>query len=64
MAKAIGMTEYQTVSTGVEAADLMIKTAEVDVIEAQVVCPGTYMILITLTLFDKTNGATIEKMFY
>ena len=25
---------------------------------------GTYMIVITLTLFDKTDGATIEKMFY
>lgn len=47
MSKAIGMTEYQTVSTGMNAADMMIKTADVDVIEAQVVCPGKYMILIT-----------------
>lgn len=47
MSKAIGMAEYQTVSTGIEAADLMIKTAEVDVIEAQVVCPGKYIIIIT-----------------
>lgn len=47
MSKAIGMTEYQTVSAGIEAADLMIKTAEVDVIEAQVVCPGKYIIIVT-----------------
>lgn len=47
MSKAIGMTEYQTVSTGIEAADLMIKTADVDVIEAQVVCPGKYIIIIS-----------------
>lgn len=46
MGKAIGMVEYQTVSTGVEAADLMIKTAEVEVLEAQTVCPGKYIILI------------------
>ena len=37
MGKAIGMVEYQTVSTGILAADLVIKTAQVDVIEAQTV---------------------------
>lgn len=47
MSKAIGMTEYKTVSTGIQAADLMIKTAEVDIVEAQVVCPGKYIIIIT-----------------
>ena len=47
MGKAIGMTEYKTVSTGIRAADLMIKTAEVEIIEAQTVCPGKYIILIS-----------------
>ncbi|MBO5504990.1 MAG: BMC domain-containing protein [Clostridia bacterium] len=47
MAKAIGMVEYKTVSTGVQAADMMIKTAEVDVIEAQTVCPGKYIVIIS-----------------
>ena len=47
MAKAIGMLEYMTVSTGMEATDLMLKTAEVDLIEAQTVCPGKYIALIT-----------------
>lgn len=47
MAKAIGMIEYVTVSLGVEAADTMVKAAEVDIIEAQVVCPGKYIALIT-----------------
>ncbi len=47
MSKAIGMIEYQTVSTGMAAADLMIKTADVEVMEAQVVCPGKYIILVT-----------------
>lgn len=46
MAKAIGMMEYQTVSKGIRAADLIVKTAEVDIIEAQVVCPGKYIILV------------------
>lgn len=47
MSKAIGMVEYKTVATGVVAADLMIKTAEIDVIEAQTVCPGKYIVIVS-----------------
>ena len=46
MGKALAMAEFTTVSTGIRAADMMIKTAEVKVIEAEVVCPGKYIILI------------------
>lgn len=46
MGKAIGMAEYRTVSSGIKAADLIIKTADVEVIETNVVCPGKYIILI------------------
>lgn len=34
MSKAIGMVEYKTVSAGMTAADTMIKTAEIEVIQA------------------------------
>ena len=37
MSKAIGMVEYKTVSAGVVAADAMVKTSEVSIIEAQTV---------------------------
>ena len=47
MSKAIGMVEYQTVATGMQAADLMIKTAEVTVLEAQTVCPGKYIVIVS-----------------
>lgn len=47
MAKAIGMIEYATVSAGISGADIMLKTAAVDVIEAQTVCPGKYIAIIT-----------------
>ena len=40
MSKAIGMVEYKTVSAGVVAADAIVKTSEVSIIEAQTVCPG------------------------
>ena len=45
--KAIGMVEYQTVSSGITAADLMVKTANVEVLQASVVCPGKYIIIIS-----------------
>jgi Carbon dioxide concentrating mechanism/carboxysome shell protein len=47
MSKAIGMVEYKTVSAGIVAADAMVKTAEVDIIEAQTVCPGKYIVIIS-----------------
>ena len=46
MSKALAMAELQTVAAGIRAADMMIKTAEVKVIEAEVVCPGKYIVLI------------------
>lgn len=46
MSKAIGMVEYKTVSTGLLAADTMLKTAQVEIIEAQTVCPGKYICLL------------------
>ena len=47
MSKAIGMVEYKTVSAGVVAADAMVKTSEVSIIEAQTVCPGKYIVIIS-----------------
>ncbi len=47
MAKAIGMIEFKTVSAGVTATDMMVKTAEVDLLEAQTVCPGKFIALIS-----------------
>jgi len=45
--KAIGMIEFKTVSMGVRAADAMVKTSAVELLEAQVVCPGKYIALIS-----------------
>ena len=47
MAKSIGMIEYTTVSTGIQAADTLVKTANVEILEAQVVCPGKYIAIIS-----------------
>jgi len=45
--KAIGMVEYKTVSAGIKAADLIVKTAQVELVQAQTVCPGKFIILFT-----------------
>ena len=46
MGKAIGLIEYKTVSSGITACDLMVKTADVDIIQAETVCPGKYFALV------------------
>ena len=47
MAKAIGMVELSTVSSGFYAADIMAKTADVEILQAEVTCPGKFVVLIT-----------------
>ncbi len=46
MSRAIGMIEFKTTATGVVAADTMVKTADVELIEAETVCPGKYIALV------------------
>lgn len=62
MSKAIGMVEYKTVSAGIQAADIMVKTAEVDVIEAQTVCPGKYIAVISGQLSAVEAAVTAAKV--
>lgn len=59
MAKAIGMIEFKTVSAGITAADQMVKTADVELLEGQTVCPGKYIALISGEL--SAVRASIER---
>lgn len=47
MNKAIGLLEYKSIAAGITAADQIVKSAEVDLLEAQTVCPGKYIVLFT-----------------
>ena len=47
MPKAIGMVEYFNVSCGVRAADIMAKTADVEIITAMTVCPGKFIVIVS-----------------
>ena len=64
MSKAIGMVEYQTVSTGVVAADTMVKTSDVEIIEAQTVCPGKYIVIISGELSAVRAAVDASKALY
>ena len=45
--EAIGFLELNSIAKGVEAADLMIKAADVRLIFAKAGCPGKYLILLS-----------------
>ena len=60
--KALGMVEYQTVSAGITAADLMIKTANIEVLQATVICPGKYITLISGELSAITAAIDAAKV--
>ena len=47
LGKALVMVELQTVSAGLQAADCMLKAAAIELLEAQVVCPGKYIVLVS-----------------
>lgn len=64
MNKAIGMIEFKTVSAGITAADAMVKTANVKIIEAQTVCPGKYIALISGDLSAVTMAVETAKKTY
>ena len=64
MSKAIGMVEYKTVSTGMTAADNMVKTSNVEILQASTVCPGKYIVLITGELSAVRSSVDSAKALY
>ncbi len=64
MSRAIGMVEFKTVSTGVTATDTMVKAAAVELVEAQTVCPGKYIAIITGNLSAVEAAVAAAKTQY
>ncbi|MDW7673834.1 MAG: BMC domain-containing protein [Bacillota bacterium] len=46
MIQAMGLMEFNSIAKGIEAADGMIKSAPVDILEAKPICPGKYIVLV------------------
>ncbi len=61
MKKAIGIIEFTTVSAGIRAADAMLKTADVELTEAQAVCPGKFLIVASGLLSAVTASMEAAK---
>lgn len=45
--KSIAMIEFRSIARGVEAADIMVKTANVKLVQATTICPGKFLVLIS-----------------
>lgn len=63
MSKAIGMVELKTVSAGITVTDEMVKSAEVDIIQSETVCPGKYIAIISGNLGAVTVAVDKAKEF-
>lgn len=64
MSKAIGMIEFKTVASGITATDMMVKTAQVEIVEAQTVCPGKYIAIVTGDLSAVSAAVEVAKTTY
>jgi len=61
MKKAISIIEFTTISAGIKAADTMAKTADIELAEAQAVCPGKYIIVAAGILSAVTAAVEAAK---
>jgi microcompartment protein CcmL/EutN len=43
---AIGLVEFSSIAKGIEASDVMAKTAEVRILVSKAICPGKYIVLV------------------
>lgn len=46
MIRTIGLVELNSIARGIEVADFMLKAAEVNLLRANSICPGKYIVLI------------------
>jgi len=47
MKRAIGLLEMKNITKGILAADAMLKAANVEIVMAQAMCPGKYVVMVS-----------------
>jgi Carbon dioxide concentrating mechanism/carboxysome shell protein len=59
---AIGLVEFSSIAQGIECADIMAKTADVNILVAKTTCPGKYIVLISgdVSAIQQSVNAGIE----
>ena len=45
--QALGMLEFNSIPSGIEAGDAMLKAASVEIVNAQPVCAGKYIVMVS-----------------
>jgi len=61
--KSIAIVELATVSAGIKASDIMVKTAAIELAESRTVCPGKYIIVASGYLGAVTVAVEAAKIF-
>ena len=56
--EALGMIELNSISQGILAADAVLKAANVEIMRAQPVCPGKYVVIVSGGVADVTGMST------
>ena len=67
MGIAIGMAEFKSIVVGIEAADKMIKAANVNVMMTRTVCPGKFIVMLSGSVEDvkeSINFAVVNMKKY
>jgi microcompartment protein CcmL/EutN len=59
--KAIAMIELNSIAKGVETADAMLKTSDVDLVMAQPICAGKYMVLVSGDVDSVERASEVGK---
>ena len=49
---AVGMVEFNSIAAGIDAADQMVKTAQVDPLFFKTICPGKFVAAVTGDVAD------------
>jgi len=47
MSSAMGLVEFNSIARGIEAADAMLKSARVELVQSRPICPGKYIALVS-----------------
>ncbi|MEG0873771.1 MAG: BMC domain-containing protein [Clostridiales bacterium] len=59
--RAIGLVEFVSIAKGIEAADAMLKAANIELLEAKPICPGKYIVLICGDVSAVENAVNAGK---
>ncbi|GAA0076366.1 BMC domain-containing protein [Clostridium sp. CTA-5] len=61
MKRSIGLLEFKSIAKGIQAADEMVKSANVELTLSTPMCPGKYIVIIAGDVGDVTNAVNVGR---